>query len=215
MLASIVLPFISHSHADTVECNTRGTISAIPDAVWVRMQGTSWHSGMSCPARSELRYLRIPYLDFQRQPQSGEMIVAASVAQQVLSMFSDLYCSGDFLIDKMQLVSDYEGSDPLSMNANNTSAFNCRLTTNGNRLSEHSFGTAIDINPVQNPYVHKTTTQPAAGRDYNTPQKRAKSTPGVIREGERVVRAFAKIGWKWGGNWRNSKDYQHFSRSGR
>ncbi len=218
--------FASFSHADEAKkaqeivadqsiCRAPGTVSPIPDEIWDGMQGTSWHAGLGCPTRAQLRYLRIPYLDFSKHPQMGEMIAAQTVAEDVLSAFTEIYCSQNFMIDKMRLIYQYEGSDPRSMNANNTSGFNCRFTSSGKRLSEHSFGKAIDINPVQNPYVSKGTTSPTAGHPYNTKDERIQPRQGMIRKGDVVTRAFARINWKWGGDWHYSKDYQHFSSSGR
>jgi hypothetical protein len=97
------------------------------------------------------------------------------------------------------------------MAANNTSAFNCRSVTGGGGFSEHSYGTAIDLNPVQNPYLSGALVLPEQGRPYiGRP-----SSPGVIHAGDAVVNAFAGIGWKWGGYWNSPTDYQHFSASGR
>ncbi len=214
-LASIVIYvfLVNISHADS-SCRPQGTITPVPDLIWDHMQGVSWHADMGCPTRNQLSYLRIPYRDFNKRPQMGEMITARSVARDVLATFTEMYCSGEFLIEKMKLIDHYDGSDPLSMDDNNTSSFNCRLTSNGKRLSEHSFGKAIDINPVQNPYVRKGVTLPKSGHPYNTTRKRQQPHPGMITENDIVTRAFNKIAWKWGGNWRNSKDYQHFSKSG-
>jgi len=179
------------------------------------MQGRSWRRDMGCPRRDRLVYLRIPYHDFSGRAQMGEMVVARSVAKKVLKAFTSIFDESDFTIHKMRLVSHYDGDDNRSMNDNNTSAFNCRLTTSGRRLSEHSFGMAIDINPVQNPYVRRNFTSPPAGRLFDRPKERRSDIPGLITKGGFVTSAFAAIGWKWGGNWRYSKDYQHFSRSGR
>ena len=98
------------------------------------------------------------------------------------------------------------------MAANNTSAFNCRPVAGTSRWSEHAYGRAIDVNPVQNPYVAGRHVSPPAGRRY---ADRAGRAPGMIRAGDAVVRAFAAAGWGWGGAWRTARDYQHFSASGR
>lgn len=90
----------------------------------------------------------------------------------------------------MEPVYRHDGSDDRSMAANNTSAFNCRLTTSGTRLSEHSYGKAVDINPVQNPYVKGETTLPPAGAEYDSAEERSGNRPGVIRSGDVVVQAF-------------------------
>jgi D-alanyl-D-alanine carboxypeptidase-like protein len=114
----------------------------------------------------------------------------------------------------MRLVSDYGGDDERSMAANNTSAFNCRPVAGTDRWSQHSFGAAIDLNPVQNPYVTEAGISPAAGRAYARPGARRAAVEGLITEGSPAVRAFRAAGWEWGGDWTSPKDYQHFSAAG-
>ena len=186
----------------------------IPEAVWQAMRGRSWHPHLPCPKRSELALLSIPYRDFNGQRQIGQMIVARDVADDVLQAFAMIFEAG-FAIAKMQLIHHYDGDDSRSMAANNTSAFNCRRVSGGRRMSQHSFGRAIDINPIQNPFVRRGRVQPAAGRPFAHPSIRKRPIPGLIRRGDSVTTAFRRIGWKWGGLWRHSKDYQHFSQSGR
>jgi hypothetical protein len=98
------------------------------------------------------------------------------------------------------------------MAANNTSAYNCRKVTGGTSWSEHSYGKAIDINPIQNPYVNGSTVLPSAGKSYVS---RSTYKKGMIRSGDVVTKSFAAAGWTWGGSYRTLKDYQHFSVSGR
>lgn len=170
---------------------------------------TSWRPG--CPvALSGLRYLTVTYRGFDGADHQGELVVAASVADDVLSIFGSLY-SADYPIASLRLVDDFGGSDDDSMAANNSSAFNCRPVTGGGGFSEHSYGTAIDLNPVQNPYLSGSLVLPEAGRDYADRQP----APGVIEPGDAVVTAFAEHGWTWGGTWKAPVDYQHFSVSGR
>ena len=106
----------------------------------------------------------------------------------------------------------YDGSDDASMAANNTSAFNCRAVTGGSSWSEHSYGTAIDVNPLVNPYVRGNTVLPPEGSRY---ADRTRDDPGMIHSGDSTVEAFSARGWIWGGTWSSPKDYQHFSTSGR
>jgi hypothetical protein len=112
----------------------------------------------------------------------------------------------------MEPVDVFEGDDEASMSANNTSAFNCRPVTGGARWSDHSYGVAIDINPVVNPYVRRDTVAPPEGAPY---VDRDADVPGMIHEGDVVVDTFADHGWIWGGTWSFPKDYQHFSTTGR
>ena len=137
-------------------------------------------------------------------------MVAASVADGVVAIFRTLY-GIDYPIASLRFVDDFGGDDDASMAANNTSAFNCRPVTGGGGFSEHSYGTAIDLNPVQNPYVSGRLVLPEQGRAYLA----RSPAPGVILAGDAVVTAFADHGWSWGGAWSGPIDYQHFSVSGR
>jgi poly-gamma-glutamate synthesis protein (capsule biosynthesis protein) len=140
------------------------------------------------------------------------MVVATSVAPEVVSVFRTLF-EGKFPIRRMELVDAFEGDDGRSMAADNTSAFNCRsVTGNPGVWSEHSYGTAIDLNPLENPYVVGGHVEPPAGTRFTD---RSLQSPGMIHGGDVVDRAFAAIGWSWGGRWSSPRDYQHFSRSGR
>ena len=116
----------------------------------------------------------------------------------------------------MVLVDAYGGDDDRSMAADNTSGYNCRRVAGTDRWSDHAFGAAIDINPVQNPYVQPSGVAPPAGRRFATLDRRAGADvpAGVIHADDVVVRAFARIGWEWGGDWTSAKDYQHFSAAG-
>jgi hypothetical protein len=170
----------------------------------------SWRNG--CPVGpDQLRLVTVDHRDVFGLQRTGELVVHRDVADQVVRAMASIHAAR-FPIVRMELVDRYGGDDDRSMEANNTSAFNCRRTTGGTAWSEHSYGRAIDINPVENPYVRGTTVLPLAGRDH---LDRTRSTPGLIREGDAVVRAFDAIGWGWGGRWTTSKDYQHFSSTGR
>lgn len=192
----------------------RGTQAPIPDAIWARMQGVSWHADLDCPARADLRLLTVPYVGFRGEARQGQLIVAADVAGDMLDIFADLHVVG-YPIQSMRLVHEFRGDDGFSMAANNTSAFNCRRVAGTTRMSQHAYGRAIDINPVQNPYVSGGRTSPSAGVDYDSPGERRAGAGGVIVAGGPVVRAFKARGWGWGGDWSSAKDYQHFSANGR
>jgi poly-gamma-glutamate synthesis protein (capsule biosynthesis protein) len=113
----------------------------------------------------------------------------------------------------MRLVDDYGGNDNRSMAADNTSGFNCRRVAGSKVWSAHAYGAAIDINPVQNPDLTGASVAPGAGRRFAATDRAAyaQAAPGVITADGPVVRAFARIGWEWGGDWSSGKDYQHFS----
>jgi len=190
------------------EAGFAGTVSVIDPALASRM-APSWRQGCPVPL-ADLRYLTLTYRGFDGADHQGELVVAASVADDVVAIFRQLYEIG-YPISSMRLVDDFGGDDNASMSANNTSAFNCRPVTGGGGFSEHSYGTAIDVNPVQNPYLSGSTVLPAQGEQYvDRPD-----SPGVIHAGDDVVQTFAAHGFQWGGAWSGPIDYQHFSVSGR
>jgi D-alanyl-D-alanine carboxypeptidase len=178
-----------------------------------RVAGTSWHPGCPVGLRG-LRYLRVGFWGFDGRRHVGELVVAASAVADLHEAFAELY-RVRFPIRRMRLVDDYGGSDSASIEADNTSAFNCRPVTGGTRFSEHAYGRAIDVNPIENPYVYPNgTTVHRASRPY---LNRAKHRRGMAFAGGALVRAFAAAGWGWGGVWRppSATDYQHFSVTGR
>lgn len=170
---------------------------------------STYHVG--CPVQlSDLRFLTLSYHGFDGRRHTGELVVSAAVADDVLTVFRKLY-DQKFPIRSMRLVDDFDGSDDASMEADNTSAFNCRRITGGSSWSEHSYGDAVDINPRENPYLSGDSILPPAGAKFAD----RLNAPGVIHPGDLVVRAFAAIGWSWGGSWSSPVDLQHFSRNGR
>ncbi len=172
---------------------------------------SSWRPG--CPvAIEDLRLLSVDHWGFDGRVHRGELVVHRDQAGRVLHVMGQLF-EARFPIERMQLVDVYGGDDDRSMAANNTSAFNCRsVSGRAGVWSQHSYGWAVDINPVQNPYVSGGRVSPPAGAVY---ADRSLRRPGMIHAGDAVVRAFASIGWGWGGNWGSAKDYQHFSATGR
>jgi hypothetical protein len=165
-----------------------------------------------CPVGpAQLRTVRLSYWGFDRRAHVGSLVVNRRVARDVVAVFRRLYAAR-FPIRRMVLVSAYRGSDDASMAADNTSAFNCRPVEGTSRWSMHAYGLAIDVNPVENPYVSGGRVSPPAGRRY---LDRARSRPGMAVEAGLLVEAFAAVGWKWGGHWRTPVDYQHFSTNGR
>ncbi len=175
------------------------------------MVGVSWRPG--CPVElTGLRYLRIAYWDFEGRRRRGEMVVGAPQVSAVRLTFAALY--GDrFPIRRMRLVDDYGGDDYASIEADNTSSFNCRQRTGGGGYSEHAYGRAIDINPIENPYVYENGT--ITHRRSQPYLNRSPYRKGMARPNGTLVNAFAKAGWGWGGNWQPAQDLQHFSANGR
>lgn len=188
-----------------------GTIEKIDRDLRERMTGNSWHRGCPVPLRN-LRLLRVDHWGFDRKVHRGYVVVHADASKAFLRVMKSLFSQG-YSIRRMRLVDAYGSDDHRSMKADNTSAFNCREVSGRPGVwSQHAYGRAIDINPVENPYV--TTggyVSPPAGRPYASRDPRRK---GMISAGGGVVRAFAGIGWEWGGSWYGTKDYQHFSATG-
>jgi D-alanyl-D-alanine carboxypeptidase len=173
--------------------------------------GRSYRPG--CPVGpAELRVLRLSYWGFDGQRHLGTIVVDAAVTPAVRQVFRRLYVKR-FPIRRMEPVAAFGGSDDRSMAADNTSAFNCRyaVATGPKRWSVHAYGEAIDIDPLENPYLLDGTVYPPAGRPF---LDRSDARPGMAEPNGELVDAFAASGWEWGGRWTSSPDYQHFSANG-
>jgi hypothetical protein len=163
-----------------------------------------------CPvAPASLRRVRLRYWGFDGAPHDGVLVVSVSATRAVVKVFARLY-SARFPIRRMRPVDAYRGSDDRAMAADDTSAFNCRyaVAPGPKRWSVHAYGLAIDVNPVENPYVEGGKVRPAAGARY---LDRTRVRRGMATEGGVLVGAFRSVGWYWGGRFR---DYQHFSATG-
>ncbi len=189
----------------------RGTASPLTPTLKARMTGVSWHRGCPVPLR-KLRLLTLSYHGFDGRSHTGRLVVNRSVAKRVVAVFRKLYRAG-FPIRRMRPVYAYGGSDFRSIEADNTSAFNCRHATGSSSWSNHAYGLAIDINPIENPYV--TASGSVAHRASRPYLKRSRHRRGMAYPGGVLVRAFRSAGWGWGGYWSGVKDYQHFSANGR
>lgn len=193
-----------------------GTISRLPADLAAEMRGTTWRTGCPVPLR-DLRLLSLSSWDLDGEAREGPMVVHADAARDVVGVFRKLF-RARFQIGEMRLSEEYhpEEDNPHSK-VSITASFNCRVTVTpagpGNRFSVHSWGLAIDINPLQNPYVRADGfTRNKYARRY---VDRAQDVSGMIHDGDVVVRAFEKIGWTWGGHWSGGVDYMHFSINGR
>jgi poly-gamma-glutamate synthesis protein (capsule biosynthesis protein) len=215
--ALISICLLASAAAGGAERSSR--ISPIPDDLWLSMQGVSWHAKITgcgrgrcqCPDRDDLVVLTIPYVDFEGKEKSGRMVAHRNVAADVVAIFEDLHRQ-KYPINSIRLIEEFHGDDDASMAANNTSAFNCRLVPGSSAFSMHSRGLAVDINPVQNPFIRHGIVQPPSGVRFDEWSERMKRAPGVIVPSDIVTTAFSKRGWKWGGDWSSMKDYQHFYR---
>src|SRR6187455_2699490 len=188
----------------------QSSVSRLPPDVRERVNGSSWHPGCPVPLR-KLRLVRVSIHKFDDSKQQARLIVHRTQAHKIIRVFHKLW-RADYPIRRMRLVDAYGADDDRSMEADNTSAFNCRFVAGTSNWSEHAYGRAIDINPVENPYVAGSHVSPEKGRRYANRSLRLK---GMIHAGDKTVRAFKAEGWGWGGAWSGPKDYQHFSSTGR
>jgi hypothetical protein len=178
-----------------------------PAPLLTKMREATWHAGCPVPIE-DLRLLDLSYWDFNGLPRQGRLIVHKDLTADVKSAFQSLFEHG-FLIERMQPVEEYGGSDDVSMSANNTSSFNCRdVTGSPGRFSNHSWGRAIDINPLTNPMVLHGKSLPPEGARF---LDRSLASPGSILDGSFIVNLFRAKGWTWGGVWTNP-DFQHFEK---
>jgi len=183
------------------------TAESLPDYVVALITGVSFR-GDTPFGHDALSYLTISHVDFEGEGRVGYMIVAAELADEVLDIFRELY-EARFPIYQMRLIDHYGADDVASMEANNSHAFNFRFIAGTQTISRHGFGWAIDINPVQNPYVRGDSVLPDAGAAY---LDRDDVRPGMIVPGCPAYTAFVSRGWTWGGNWTSLRDYHHFER---
>ena len=176
-----------------------------------RIEGSSWHPG--CPVGlGRLRLLELSYRGFDGESHRGRLVVHRRHDDEIIAVFKRLYAIG-YPIRRMELIDRYGADDHRSMAADNTSGFNCRYVAGTSRWSMHAYGLAIDLNPVENPYVSGSHVSPPAGREY---ADRSGDAAGMIHDGDRVVKAFARrAGWEWLGDGPGPvRDYQHFSADG-
>lgn len=211
-LALVLLCLGSGALAARAEATARfrGHASPLSPEIRQRMTGVSWHRG--CPVGLEdLRLLALTYWGFDGEVHLGRLVVNRDSARPMLRAMRSLYRLR-FPFRRMRLVDAYGGDDHRSMEADNTSAFNCRFVSGTSRWSEHAYGHAIDVNPVENPYADSDGyVSPPQGAPFFD---RSQRHQGLIHAGGDVVGAFARVGWEWGGDWSWPKDFQHFSVSG-
>lgn len=187
------------------------TQQEISDDVFARIAGKSFSDG--CPVqRSDLRYLQVWHYDAEGEVHAGELICHKRISDDLLEIFRQLY-EAQYPIERMVLVDEYNADDEASMQDNNTSAFNFRCISGSRTLSRHAYGMAIDINPRYNPFVRhrkgRVLVSPSNATSYSD---RSKDFPYKIVKGDVCYSLFKKYGFSWGGDWKNSKDYQHFEK---
>jgi poly-gamma-glutamate capsule biosynthesis protein CapA/YwtB (metallophosphatase superfamily) len=188
----------------------RATVSRVDRTTAERMRGRSHRPGCPVPL-ADLRVLTVRHVGLDGRPRTGEVVVATRYADDVVGVFERLY-DARWPVRRLRPVHAYGGDDDRSMAANNSSGYNCRRVAGQRQWSKHAYGAAIDLNPVQNPYLRPGRVDPTAGRRFADVDRARDGVPapGVVRRGDVVVRAFAEIGWEWGGDFAQP-DYQHFA----
>jgi D-alanyl-D-alanine carboxypeptidase len=181
------------------------------DATTAARMGTTWQPGCPVPL-SDLRHLTLSFWGFDGRPHTGELVVHAKVADDVRSVFGKLFAAR-FPLEEMRIVEPADLAAEPTGDGNTTAAFVCRpVRGSTTTFSAHSFGLAVDVNPFQNPYKKGDSVLPELASAY---LDRSWARPGMIKKGDVVTKAFASVGWTWGGSWTTTKDTMHFSENGR
>lgn len=183
------------------------TAEPIPSDVLAR---SSWND--NCPVDlDQLTYLTMSHYGFDGRVHTGEMVVNAAVAEDVIEVFRKLH-EAKFPIEQMRVIAAEEIDAHPTGDFNDTTSFVCRPAVGSGSWSQHAYGLAVDINPFHNPYLKGDLVLPELASAY---LDRDDVRPGMIVEGDVVTRAFDDIGWGWGGRWNSLDDWMHFSRNGR
>lgn len=221
---------VEQSDIDATGLGRWFTIDTISDQLLRRMkEGKTWKANTPAWLRRELRYLRMLHKGIDGRTHRGEMVVNKRIAERTLRIFRKLY-EADYMIERIMLMDEYGADDETAMRANNTSSFNFRFKSNSNsEISKHGYGLAIDLNTLYNPYVKVTKPkmpanynygtrlkgytydfEPATGEPYAFDRARRNDIPMKIDTDDLAYKLFTAEGFRWGGNWRRQKDYQHF-----
>jgi hypothetical protein len=183
------------------------TIAEVPADVLARSTWTS-----ACPvAAGDLRHVLLTFWGFDDRVHTGELLVHADVAEDVVGVFGALHAAR-FPLEEVRVIGPDELDAPPTGDGNVTTGFVCRDTRGASSWSQHAYGLAVDLNPFHNPYVKGGVVLPELATSYTD---RRRLRPGMIESGDAVTAAFAAIGWGWGGDWSSLADPMHFSRNGR
>ena len=190
--------------------NRNFSIAEIDSDIFSRIDGKSYKKNCTVPL-ADLRYLNVLHKNLRGETLTGELICNAQIAETLIDIFEKLY-AGNYPIEKIKLVDEYNADDELSMRDNNSSCFNFRYVSNTTRISKHGYGMAIGINPLYNPYIKfvngKKSIEPATAAEF---EDRKKDYPYKIVYGDLCHKLFTDNGFLWGGDcWKNELDYQHF-----
>lgn len=207
---------VSLEQIDTSHLSDYFTVSEIDQSLEERITGKSYTENPHI-SLSELRYLKLLHYNFNHKIQVGELIVNEDIANDCITIFTELF-KAEYEIQSMLLIDNYwtgdgTSTDTASMNDNNSSAFCYRVIAGSSKLSNHAYGYAIDINPYQNPYITYKDGVPVFYHD-NAQDYADRNTPKehMINHNDLCYQLFTSHGFTWGGDWKNSKDYQHFEK---
>ena len=182
------------------------TIQAVPASVLARSTWTS-----ACPVKAtDLRYVTVSFRGFDGLAHTGELLLNARAADGLVNVFGRLFAEG-YPIERMRVTSATELNAPPTGDDNTTAVFACRPVRGHTGWSQHAYGLAVDVNPFQNPYHKGNVVLPELATSY---LDRGDVRPGMILPHGPVPKAFATIGWKWGGDYHSLKDFMHFSANG-
>jgi D-alanyl-D-alanine carboxypeptidase len=217
-LASAILPLATFASDKTKTACVAAqefcsSIELLSEKQTKAMVGVVWQKGCPVPL-AELRVVNATHRTFKGSVAVGSVVVHQQYAKAMAQALRQLF-EANFPIESMIPIEAFGGNDERAQLANNTSAFNCRVVKGSKVFSQHAYGRAIDINPLQNPFVKKKDSSSKIPDQRFIDRGVAANLPGVIGPESIPVKAFKKIGWSWGGNWRVNKDYQHFSATNR
>jgi D-alanyl-D-alanine carboxypeptidase-like protein len=211
-----VTRFFAVSLLSLAVASFHSSIQPLSSGVRAGLRHEAWHPGCPVPL-SDLRLLSMSYRGFDGNAYTGQLVVNRSAAAPLALVFRQLYALR-FPIRHMSIAEVYGPAHARPADGDVSGSFECRQAvpspcvggSGTGTWSEHAFGEAVDLNPVENPYVGCGQTRDPASRPFFN---RSKHRPGMVTAA--VVRAFRSIGWGWGGSWSGStKDYMHFSASG-
>lgn len=208
---------IADDQIDSNHLDSYFTVSVIDDSLKARIYNKSYRENDNITL-DELCYLKILHYNFDHQIQVGECIVNKEISEDCMDIFTELF-RNEYEIQSMYLIDEFwtgDGSstDTASMNANNSSAFCYRTIAGTSKLSNHALGFAIDINPYQNPYITYRDGVPVYyHNDAENYADRTRAKPHMITHNDLCYQLFIQHGFTWGGDWKNSKDYQHFEKN--
>lgn len=208
---------VENFQIDTEELAKYFIVLEIDDNIFAYINGRSYTENEQIH-REDLRYLKVLHYNFDHRMQVGEIIVNVSIAEDVRNIFYELF-EQEYEIESMRLIDKFwtgnsVDSDTNSIENNNTSAFNYRVVPGTKKLSNHAAGYAIDINPLQNPYVKYNQDGELAHyyKDMEQYMDRESGKPHMITHEDICYQIFTKYGFAWGGDWKSLKDYQHFEK---